>query len=191
MRSITLVPVAIGLAIAAAGCGGIASAAPKVSKPVLAAGPHVPKSGGKVNLTSFSNNDGPTSKVVLTGSIGDYGNAVRMSTGGSLEDNELKLEMTRGSFRLDIAVIESELVQSAGSGFPTNQATCSGLLDVTAASPIVSGSGTGAYRGIHGTLHLTISINEVESWPVCPETDTSPYLSQTAFITGSGLVTLK
>jgi hypothetical protein len=191
MRSITLVPVAIGLAIAAAGCGGIVSAAPKASKPVLAAGPHVPQSGGKVNLTSFSNNDGPTSKVVLTGSIGDYGSAVRMSTGGSLKDSELKLEMTRGSFRLDIAVIESELVKSAGSGFPTNQATCSGLLDVTAASPIVSGSGTGAYRGIHGTFHLTVSINEVESWPVCPKTDTSPYLSQTAFITGSGLVSLK
>jgi hypothetical protein len=191
MRSITLVPVAIGLAIAAAGCGGIVSAAPKASKPVLAAGPHVPRSGGKVNLTSFSNNDGPTSKVVLTGSIGDYGSAVRMSTGGSLKDSELKLEMTRGSFRLDIAVIESELVKSAGSGFPTNQATCSGLLDVTAASPIVSGSGTGAYRGIHGTFHLTVSINEVESWPVCPKTDTSPYLSQTAFITGSGLVSLK
>jgi hypothetical protein len=191
MRSITIVPVAIGLAIAAAGCGGIVSAAPKASKPVLAAGPHVPQSGGKVNLTSFSNNDGPTSKVVLTGSIGDYGSAVRMSTGGSLKDSELKLEMTRGSFRLDIAVIESELVKSAGSGFPTNQATCSGLLDVTAASPIVSGSGTGAYRGIHGTFHLTVSINEVESWPVCPKTDTSPYLSQTAFITGSGLVSLK
>jgi hypothetical protein len=191
MRSITLVPVAIGLAIAAAGCGGIVSAAPKASKPVLAAGPHVPQSGGKVNLTSFSNNDGPTSKVVLTGSIGDYGSAVRMSTGGSLKDSELKLEMTRGSFRLDIAVIESELVKSAGSGFPTNQATCSGLLDITAASPIVSGSGTGAYRGIHGTFHLTVSINEVESWPVCPKTDTSPYLSQTAFITGSGLVSLK
>ena len=191
MRSITLVPVAIGLAIAAAGCGGIVSAAPKASKPVLAAGPHVPRSGGKVNLTSFSNNDGPTSKVVLTGSIGDYGSAVRMSTGGSLKDSELKLEMTRGSFRLDIAVIESELVKSAGSGFPTNQATCSGLSDVTAASPIVSGSGTGAYRGIHGTFHLTTSINEVESWPVCPETDTSPYLYQTGIITGSGLVRLK
>jgi hypothetical protein len=191
MRSITLVPVAIGLAIAAAGCGGIVSAAPKASKPVLAAGPHVPQSGGKVNLTSFSNNDGPTSKVVLTGSIGDYGSAVRMSTGGSLKDSELKLEMTRGSFRLDIAVIESELVKSAGSGFPTNQATCSGLLDVTAASPIVSGSGTGAYRAIRGGFHLTIAINEVESWPVCPKTDTSPYLSQTAFITGSGLVSLK
>ncbi len=190
MRRITLVPVAIGLVVAFVGFGSV-SAASKEEKPVLAAGPHVPSSGGTVNLTSYSNNDGPTSTVVLTGSIGDYGHAVRMSTSGSLRDNVLKLEMTRGSFRLDIDGIEGELVKSAGSDFPTNQATCSGLLDVTDAAPIVFGSGTGAYKGIQGTFHLTISINEVESWPVCPKTDTSPYLSQTAFITGSGFVTLK
>lgn len=191
MRSITLVPVAIGLAVGVLGLAGTTSAAPKDPKPALAAGPHVPKSGGTVNLTSYSNNDGPTSTVVLTGSIGDYGRAVRMSSGGSLRDNELKLEMTRGSFRLDIAGIESELVKAIDSGFPTNLATCSGLLEVTDLAPITSGSGTGAYKGIAGTFHLTITINEVESWPACPQTDTSPYLSQSAFVTGLGLVTLR
>jgi hypothetical protein len=190
MHSTTLAPIALGLAFAVVGFGGAVSAAPKDSKPVLAAGPRVPKSGGTVDLTSYSGTDGSTSTVVLSGSIGDYGTAVRLSTPGSAQDNELKLEMTRGTFRLDIAGIEGKLIKSVGSDFPTNQATCSGLLDVSDAAPIVSGSGTGSYEGIHGTFHLTISINEVESWPVCPKTDTSPYLSQTAFITGSGLVTL-
>lgn len=155
-------------------------------------GPSIPRGGGTVNFTAFSNNDGPTSVLVLTGDVGDYGHAVRITTSGSkTQDNELRLSMSRGSFRLDIAGIEGKLVKALGSDFPTNAKTCSGLEVVAGTAPIVSGSGTQAYAGLYGTFHLKITINEVEKWPNCPRNDTSPYLAQSVFIDGSGSVSLK
>jgi hypothetical protein len=171
---------------------GSASASPKNSKSLVAFGPHIPKAGGTVNFSAYSDNDGPTSTLVLTGVIGDYGHAVRMTTSGSkTQDNELQLTMSEGSFRLDIAGIEGELVRAVSTDFPTNGTTCSGLEVVTGNAPIVSGSGTRAYEGLQGTFRLTISINEVEKWPACPKDDTSPYLAQTVFISGSGSVSPK
>jgi hypothetical protein len=143
-----------------------------------------------VNLSDYSDNDGPTSSVVLSGAIGDYGRAVRISSGNT-PDGELKLIMSRGSFGLDIASVETKLIKAIGTDFPTNSSTCSGLETVTGTAPIMTDSGTGSYKGLSGTLHVTISINEVESWPVCPQTDTSPFLAQTVFISGSGHVSLK
>lgn len=175
-----------------AAAGGIVAAAPKNTTSLNAFGPHIPKDGGIVNFTAYSDNDGPTSAVVLTGAIGDYGHAVRVTTSGTkAQDDDLQLTMSRGSFRLDIAGIEGKLVRAVDSDFPTNSMTCSGLEEVTGSAPIVSDTGTRDYAGLHGTFHLTISINEVERWPNCPKDDTSPYLAQTVFISGSGSVSLK
>lgn len=156
------------------------------------AGPHVPKEGGVVDMTLYSNIDGPRFSAVLTGAIGDFGKAVRTSSSGSADEeyNQLDVSVTRGAFRLDIAGVEGKLDASILGAFPTNTATCSGEIVVAGIAPIVSGSGTGAYKGIHGTFNMTITINEVERPPVCPKTDTSPFLAQSVFITASGVVAL-
>jgi hypothetical protein len=169
--------------------GGIASA----SKTKLAEGPHIPKGGGEVQLTGYSNNDGPNFVAVLTGAIGDYGEAIRATSKGSAgaEYNELELSMTRGSFQLNIAGIEGELGKAIFGSFPTHSSTCSGEVSVTGTSPIIAGTGTGAYKALQGSLHMTITINEVEDWPTCPKTDTSPYLAQSVFIAGSETVAVK
>jgi hypothetical protein len=158
----------------------------------LPAGPHVPTAGGRVNLSAYSDSDGPVSVVILTGAIGDYGKARReTSTGSKAQDDELDVALKRGSFVLDIAGIENKLLQAIDAGFPTDASTCSGLVTVDGAAPIVAGSGTGAYSSLQGFFHLTIAINEVETWPSCPKTDTAPYLAQSVFISGSGSVSLK
>jgi hypothetical protein len=161
---------------------GVASAsyAAESSKP---AGPHVPTSGGTVHVTGYSDNDGPTSRVVVSGVIGDFGEALRNGS-----DSELDLRLTRGSFTLGITGLESEIAKAISGHFPPNATTGSGEVTVSGASAIDSGSGTGAYKGLSGTLTLTITINEVESPPRCPTTDTAPFLAQTVFITGSGTV---
>jgi hypothetical protein len=175
---------------ATTGVGAGASAAPNNSS-TYAFGAHIPKSGGTVHLSAFSDNDGPTSSLVLTGVIGDYGRAVRVtSTGSTMQGNELLLRMSRGSFRLDIAGLESKLLADFNSDFPTNGTTCSGFEVVAGKAPIVSGTGTRAYKGLHGIFDLIISVNEVEKWPTCPKDDTSPYLAQTVYVAGSGLVNL-
>jgi hypothetical protein len=169
--------------------GGDASGA---SKTLKASGPHIPKGGGLVNITGYSDNDGPKSTVILTGVIGDYGDAVRTYANGTTggEFNQLEVLVTRGSFRLGITDVENKLGRAISGHFPTNTHTCSGVVTVTGATPVVTGSGTGAYKGLRGTFNMTITINEVESWPTCPKTDTSPFLAQSVFITGTGTVSL-
>jgi hypothetical protein len=142
-----------------------------------------------VRITGYSNNDGPTSRVVVTGVIGDFGKAVRTASGSSNATyNELDLRLTRGSFGLNIAGIESNLLAAITGHFPTNATTCSGEVSVSGRATVDSGSGTGAYKGLSGNVTLSITINEVESPPHCPKTDTSPFLAQTVFISGSGKV---
>lgn len=173
-----LLAVVLGL-VAPAGVSGASSSSGK------AAGPHVPKSGGVVRITAYSDNDGPTSRVIVTGVIGDFGKALRTNS-----DKELDLQLTHGSFALNIATLESDLASAIEGHFPTNTKTCSGETSVFGGAAIDSGSGTGAYKGLSGTITLTITINEVEAPPRCPKTDTSPFLAQSVFITGSGTVSL-
>jgi hypothetical protein len=191
MRGDNVVPLLVCTAIAASALvgGGVASA----SKTKLAEGPHIPKGGGEVQFTGYSSGDGPKSVAVLTGAIGDYGDAIRTmsSSSGGSEYNELELSMTRGSFRLNVAGIEGELGKAIYGAFPTHSRTCSGEVSVSGTTPIIAGTGTGDYKGLQGSLHMTITINEVEEWPSCPKTDTSPYLAQSVFITGEGTVSLK
>jgi hypothetical protein len=123
--------------------------------------------------------------VVLTGVIGDYGEGVRTYANGMIEKqyNQLDLIVTHGSFRLNIVGIENQLL-SAFSHFPSNTSTCSGIVTATGTTPIVDGSGTGAYKGISGNFNMTVTVHQVDSWPKC-----NPLLSQTIVTSGSGTVT--
>jgi hypothetical protein len=148
------------------------------------AGPQASRASGPVQITGYSNNDGPESTVILTGAIGDVGVAVRTYANGKIERNynQLDLTVTHGSFRLSIAGLENDLV-SAFRSFPSNTSTCSGMVTVTGMTPIVAGSGTGAYKGISGTFKTTITIHEVDSWPKC-----TGFLAEEIFTAGSGTV---
>ncbi|MGD0809256.1 MAG: hypothetical protein ABSA91_06055 [Acidimicrobiales bacterium] len=62
--------------------------------------------------------------------------------------------------------------------------TCSGIVTATGTTPIVDGSGTGAYKGISGNFNMTVTVHEVDSWP-----KGNALLSQTIVTSGSGTVT--
>lgn len=168
-----------------AGCGSSASSGssgPPSATPA-SAGSHA------VNLVSYSDNDGPTSSVILTGAIGDYGTAVSETAGGAVaarHRDDLQLRLTRGSFRIRTGDVDKQLV-SAFTDFPPNRTTCSGNVVATGAAPVVPGSGTGAYRGVTGTFHLTVTIAEVDARNHC--TPSSAFLRQSVVISGSGTVT--
>jgi len=142
-----------------------------------------------VELTAYSDNDGPTSTAVLTGAIGDFGKAVRTYANGTVvqQYNRLDVLVSHGSFQLNIAGLERSLVSAFGQ-FPTDLSTCSGIEVVTASSPIVAGSGTDAYTDINGNFNVTVTINEVDSWPRCPRSGQTSFLSQSVFFTASGMV---
>jgi hypothetical protein len=146
-------------------------------------------SAGKTHLTAYTNDDGPSSTVVLSGAVGDYGKAQSVNPDGSVNnkhDSQLNLVLSRGSFRLSIAGLDKKLV-AAMARLRIDTTTCSGNASVSSPAPVIAGSGTGSYQGIGGTFMLTATLDEVYQPAGCSET--SPYLAQVIVITGSGMVT--
>jgi hypothetical protein len=149
------------------------------------------RAGGTVQLSSYSDNDGPESRVVLTGAIGDYGTAVSVHPDGTIDPDhtsQLELRLSRGTFRITFGPLDRKLV-TAFSTFPPNRATCSGVVRATGPAPVVASSGTDRYQGISGSFQLTATIWEVDGAQRC--SPTSAFLAQTVFITGSGRVSFR
>jgi hypothetical protein len=147
-------------------------------------------SRGHANIMVYSiNSDGPYFRAVVTGAVGDYGPAATVSPDGRVDAahaGEMKLDLTHGSFRISIADIEKKFVRAA-SHEPIYPRTCSDFMSVTAAVPIVAGSGTGSYRRISGTFDATITADEVNAKPCYSVTG---FLWQVVVLAGPGTVSL-
>jgi hypothetical protein len=184
---------AVAGALLAAGCAsaatttGATTAASTTAAGGTAAGGTA--AGGPAHFIADSKySDGPDFTAIVTGAIGDYGLAVTVHPDGTVDpehSSELSLRLRHGTFRLNIANLDKKFVHEV-SQFPANQPTCSFYGSVTAVTPVVAGSGTGSYRGISGSLTMTIAGGEVDVKP-CPH-GTSGFLSQLIFLTGSGTV---
>jgi len=144
---------------------------------------------GLTHVTAYSiNTDNPILASVVSGAIGDYGPAQEVSpgsTGVSAHGGELELKLTRGTFRLNIADIDTKFVEGT-SHEPVFLRTCSSYVSVSDAVPIVPGSGTGAYRGIGGTFAMTLTLNEVHDSPC---TASLSILRQVIVLSGAGKIT--
>jgi hypothetical protein len=99
----------------------------------------------------------------------------------------LELSLSQGTFRLGLAAMDKKLVKAFANFLP-DRTTCSGTVRVSDSAPIVTGSGTGLYRNISGSLTLTIAVLEVDAKANC--SPSSAFLSQEIVISGSGQVTL-
>ena len=120
--------------------------------------------------------------------IGDYGPAASIYPDGKADpahNSELDLRLTHGSFRLSIAALDKAFVK-AGSHAPIYPKTCTDLISVTGTTPIVAGSGTGAYRGITGSFPVTLTLNEVEAKPCQPSP--GAFRAQLITVAGSGTI---
>jgi len=165
----------------AAGAGASATAARGTAT--------APARGGTVRFTAYANDDLPGATVVLTGAIGDFGAGASVLPNGTIDPehtSELNLALTQGSFRILIGPLHAKLVQ-AFTHFKPDPRTCSGHVAVTGAAPVVTGSGTGSYKGIRGDFTLTISVNEVDGQSSC-HNGASVLLAQALFIAGSGAI---
>lgn len=177
-------------ALLAGGCASPANNAPAAKAPATGATSAAKTSAadGTVHFIGDSkNSDGPDFTVILTGAIGDHGQAVTVLPNGRIDPehtSELRLGLQKGSFRLSIVSLHQEL-RSADNRWVANR-TCSFHLSVTAAAPVVPGSGTGLYRGISGSFNLTVTIDEVDVKP-CPH-GTTRFFSQLIFLVGAGTV---
>ena len=145
--------------------------------------------GGKANIMIYGvNTDGAYWHAIVSGVIGDYGPAVSIYPGGEVDpahSSELELRLAHGSFRLSVAALDKKFV-TAGSHTPIYPKTCTDLISVTGTTPIVAGSGTGAYRGIRGSFPVTLTLNEVEARPCQPSP--GAFRAQLITVAGSGTI---
>ena len=187
-------PVMSVLAIAACGVlltGGCVSAAAKTPAATRApaAASAAAATGGKANMMIYGvNTDGAYWHGIISGVIGDYGPAVSIYPDGKVDpahNSEMELRLTHGSFRLSIAALDKAFVKATRQG-PIYPKTCTDLISVTGTTPIVAGSGTGAYRGISGSFPVTITLNEVEARPCQP--NAGAFRAQLITVSGSGTI---
>jgi len=178
-------------ALALTGCGSAAAKITAAGGASTHATAYAPAArGGGIHLLVYSvNSDGAYFRSVVTGAIGDYGPAVTVYPSGKVDPghtSELELKLAHGSFRLTIKAADRAFV-SAASHEPIYPRTCSDFISVTAPAPVVTGSGTGSYRGIRGTLRLTVTLTEVEA-STCRAGAPAAFRSQVIALTGAGTI---
>jgi hypothetical protein len=176
---------AVGVAVLISGC------AMDTTRSAVADTTTTPAAGGAVGFTDYTDNDGPSSTVILTGAIGDFGRAVSVHPDGTVDPDhrsQLKLTLRDGSFRIGIADLDKKFV-SAMRTFPPNTSTCSGTVTVAATARIVAGSGTGSYRRISGAFDLTLTLAEVDAKANC--TTSSALLKESIVTAGTGTVSVR
>ena len=173
-------------ALVAAGC---VSAATKPATAAPASGRAAAATGGTANIMIYAvNTDGAYWHAIMSGVIGDYGPAVSIYPNGKVDpayNSEMELRLTHGSFRLSITALDKKFVKAAAHE-PVYPKTCTDLISVTGTTPIVAGSGTGAYRGIRGSFPVTLTLNEVEARPC--HSSPGAFRAQLITVTGSGTI---
>jgi hypothetical protein len=151
---------------------------------------------GTVHVFDYGDGEGLGSTIVLTGAIGDSGSADSIGANGIPQPNstEVKISLVQGSFTISTARLDKKIA-SAFNNVEPNARTCSAYLVVTGSTPIVAGTGTGAYTGIRGGFTLTFTFAVIGSkYPSgkhagqCNNSNNSPSVGQAQFVTGWGTV---
>jgi len=153
----------------------------------LGAGSSGTPAGGRIQLFVQPAQTQGNGKVLLTGAVGDYGSSHTVTTGGKRIGTAT---LKKGTIKLNLTAISKK----ANNATPTvDAATCSGSITVSAATPIISG--TGLYAGIHGTVKITESVGFLgatfKSGPKkgqCNLSNSAPTVAQMATVYGSGTV---
>jgi hypothetical protein len=147
----------------------------------LAQAKAAPRAGGVVHFYEASTSTGNTATDVITGAISDYGNDHQSANG-----NTAKIVLKKGSFEANLTKLDAKI-------HPITQdlSDCSVVLAGTA--PIALSHGTGAYKGIHGSLTVHVInaiVFKVKKGAKCSPGPTAPELTAVEQVTGSGRVSL-
>jgi hypothetical protein len=111
--------------------------------------------GGSVALFVQPGDGQGNGKVLMTGAIGDFGETHAVHQGNK---TYARATLREGIVEFDLTAVAAK----AASGAPTfNAETCSSSFTVTAAAPIIEG--TGHYKGISGSFTITESFGFIGS----------------------------
>ena len=115
-------------------------------------------SGGKIRIFADASADGPVSKILITGAIGDYGTATSMDKNGKPDQNGafVKVVLKKGSFEIDSRALNAKLNKAPGV---FSKATCS--FSFAGAGRVTFFNGTGLYRGISGSADIAMNFGGI------------------------------
>ncbi len=137
--------------------------------------------------------NGATSKIVITGVIGDYGTATTINKAGTPNPNGnyVKIALQKGGFEVNSVALNKKT--NTAPPLMENMATCSVVFGAT--GPTTLFNGTGAYTGITGTIIITEKFAGVGPWYTsgakkgqCNTTSNMPPVGFYGSITGTGKV---
>lgn len=139
---------AVGALVCALVLGGSALATPRSGA----------VSGGKIRIFADASSDGPVSKILITGAIGDYGTATSIDKNGKVDQNGnyVRIAVKKGTFEIDSTALNAKLNKAPGV---FNKATCS--FSFTGSGPVKLVNGTGLYTGISGSAEITLSFGGI------------------------------
>ena len=136
-------------------CAGIAAGVVGLFAIGAAAAEHIvaPPGGGPIELFATTGYT-PAGTVVIAGAIGDFGTTLTTDKNGKpdIGGNYVRLMLRKGTFELDAT--ELNAITSKKPPLLNNNLTCSFAFAAT--GPVSPFNGTGLYRGISGTLTLTV-----------------------------------
>ena len=148
--------------------------------------------GGKIRVYVDASTNGPVSKILITGAIGDYGTATSMDKNGKVDSNGnfVKVVLKKGTFEVDSTALNAKL--NKGPGVFT-KSTCS--FSFTGSGRVTLSNGTGLYHGISGSVNVTATFGAISPRlssgahkGQCNQNQNAKSLSQWGAIIGTGTV---
>lgn len=137
-------------------------------------------------------NDSATGTIAITGAIGDYGKTLSHDKNGKADANGnfVQLTLQKGSFGVDVTKLNAKLNKAPGN---VNKTTCSFSFIGSGLGTLYNG--TGLYKGISGTVTITVSFFAVgprfisgKKQGNCDFRNSSKPLAQYGSIIGTGTV---
>jgi hypothetical protein len=148
-----------------------------------------PRAGGAIQVYAESQSSGGT--VVITGVIGDSGTTTPINARGKVDagGNYVRFNLKFGTFVVNLLAFAGKVNP------PVNATNCSAVLTITAPAPSPLLDGTGAYKGITGSLTLDFTLAVVlpkyksgQHKGQCNESSSVKPTGQLGLVTGSGVV---
>ena len=143
--------------------------------------------GGKIELFVTPGTTQGSGTIIVAGAIGDYGRTTPV-----LKGKIGKVILHHGTFEVSLAAITKKLNSASPSLFNTK--TCSAIFGASAPATIMDG--TGAYKGISGTVTITETFAAYGPFYTsgphkgqCNTSNNAVPLAQWGSVTGVGTVT--
>jgi hypothetical protein len=144
--------------------------------------------GGKIGIFADASTDGPVSKILITGAIGDFGTATSIDKNGKVDQNGnyVRVALKKGTFEIDSTALNAKLNKAPGV---FNKTTCS--FSFTGSGSVTLFNGTGLYKGITGTARIKLDFGGIGprlATGACNPSHNAKPLSQYGAIIGTGVV---